>query len=309
MRRWRCSATYSCGRIPHAFALGFGASSSEPVVAVRRGAGMHRADRLHLGPRRQLRDLPRRSRRQPLAAPDEQPVDRRLPALVSRRQAAQLPLRSRRQLAALGHGRRGQERPPAHLRFVVPPLAGVGAERHADLLSSDANNGDWEVYLMNTDGSAITNLTNTPGYDYSPNWSPDGSQIAFVSERDGNAEIYVMNPDGSNQRRLTNNDDRRLARLVGVVDRQPHPLWPGRRGNRRDVRSMLPDGSDDRLELANAAVSVAGWSPDARTHRDVRRRAAHGRVPRPDRRRAARRPTSRTTPPSPTRPTAPPLRR
>ncbi len=39
-----------------------------------------------------------------------------------------------------------------------------------------------------------------------PNWSPDGTEIAFTSNRDGNDEIYVMNADGSNQTRLTYND-------------------------------------------------------------------------------------------------------
>jgi TolB protein len=58
---------------------------------------------------------------------------------------------------------------------------------------------------MNADGSNQTNLTNNPAADYSPVWSPDGSRIAFVSERDGNAEIYVMNAHGSNQVRLTQN--------------------------------------------------------------------------------------------------------
>jgi Tol biopolymer transport system component len=36
-------------------------------------------------------------------------------------------------------------------------------------------------------------------------WSPGGSKIAFVANRDGNFEIYVMDADGSNQTRLTNN--------------------------------------------------------------------------------------------------------
>ena len=37
-------------------------------------------------------------------------------------------------------------------------------------------------------------------------WSPDGSQLLFISERDGNDEVYLMNTDGSDQRRLTTTD-------------------------------------------------------------------------------------------------------
>src|SRR5207302_930733 len=36
-------------------------------------------------------------------------------------------------------------------------------------------------------------------------WSPDGTQIAFISTRDGNPEVYVMNADGTGQTRITNN--------------------------------------------------------------------------------------------------------
>ena len=48
--------------------------------------------------------------------------------------------------------------------------------------------------------------------DFSPNWSPDGSTIAFVSQRttetfdNRRSEIYTIRPDGSNEVRLTDND-------------------------------------------------------------------------------------------------------
>ncbi len=50
---------------------------------------------------------------------------------------------------------------------------------------------------MNADGSGLFNLTNDPGYDHYEAWSPDGSRIAFVSDRQEHSEIYVMNADGS----------------------------------------------------------------------------------------------------------------
>ena len=52
-------------------------------------------------------------------------------------------------------------------------------------------------------GYTVTQLTYEPSYEGQPSWSPDGSKIAFVSDRDGNYEIYVVDSNGSNQERLT----------------------------------------------------------------------------------------------------------
>jgi Tol biopolymer transport system component len=66
--------------------------------------------------------------------------------------------------------------------------------------------GNPEIYVMNADGSNQTRLTNGQAGDSDPAFSPDGTKIAFTSDRhaSGNKEIYVMNADGSNQTRLTN---------------------------------------------------------------------------------------------------------
>ena len=67
--------------------------------------------------------------------------------------------------------------------------------------------GDWEVFVMNSDGSSQVQLTDNDSWDNRPSWSPDGSKIAFDSDRDGDDhEIYVMDPDGSNLVQLTDND-------------------------------------------------------------------------------------------------------
>lgn len=76
-------------------------------------------------------------------------------------------------------------------------------------------NDHWEVHVMNADGSGEVRLTETPmsiivdahlkgqearqWNNAAPAWSPDGTQIAFLSDRNGSYEIFVMNADGSNQ--------------------------------------------------------------------------------------------------------------
>jgi Tol biopolymer transport system component len=70
----------------------------------------------------------------------------------------------------------------------------------------------YDIYRLNADGAGRVRLTQTPLWvpvqpeeqkqwnNVAPAWSPDGSQIAFLTDRTGRWEIWLMNADGSNQR-------------------------------------------------------------------------------------------------------------
>jgi Tol biopolymer transport system component len=59
-----------------------------------------------------------------------------------------------------------------------------------------------EVYRVNLDGAGSLRLTNSPGNDGLPTWSPDGAHIAFASDREGGWAVWVMSANGSGQRKL-----------------------------------------------------------------------------------------------------------
>ena len=59
--------------------------------------------------------------------------------------------------------------------------------------------GNFELYMMNSDGSDLRRLTNYPGVDQFPEWSPNGQEIAFRRDVD----IYVLDVAIGETRRLT----------------------------------------------------------------------------------------------------------
>lgn len=128
------------------------------------------------------------------------------------------------------------------------------------IVFQSARDSDFEIYVMNADGSGQMNLTNDPNLDLVPTWSPNGTQIAFTSRRDGNEEIYVMNADGSGQTNLTNH-------LAG--DAQPawspdgtQIAFESLRSGPAQVFVMNTDGSGLTQLTSSGSNGGANWSPD-----------------------------------------------
>lgn len=61
---------------------------------------------------------------------------------------------------------------------------------------------NWDIYVVNVDGSGLQRLTTDAADDGLPTWSPDGHAIAWVSNRGGPWAVWAMTPDGAGKRQL-----------------------------------------------------------------------------------------------------------
>jgi len=77
-------------------------------------------------------------------------------------------------------------------------------DRTRMLFSSDRfGSGNFDIFVADADGRNPVRLTTDPAVDQQPVWTPDGSQVVFVSGRSGTRQLYVMKTDGTEVRQLT----------------------------------------------------------------------------------------------------------
>ncbi|MGD8306306.1 MAG: hypothetical protein PVF17_06600 [Ignavibacteria bacterium] len=97
---------------------------------------------------------------------------------------------------------------PEHENFASysPDGSQIAGSTFEGPLYNSNNAHTFEIFVMNSNGTNRQQLSNNNNFDGSPRWSPDGTQIAFGSDRHQTAkwEVYIMNADGSNIRRITN---------------------------------------------------------------------------------------------------------
>jgi dipeptidyl aminopeptidase/acylaminoacyl peptidase len=141
----------------------------------------------------------------------------------------------------------------------------------------------YDIFTAEPDGSKLTPLTRTPGYDAETTLSPDGRRLVFTSERDGDLELYTMAPDGRDVRRVTHavgydggavfswdgkwlcyraNHPADSASVAEYRDLLAHHLV---RPTRMDLWLCRSDGTDARQITALAGASFAPYfAPDGR---------------------------------------------
>lgn len=132
------------------------------------------------------------------------------------------------------------------------------------LAFASSQEGNSELYRLDTRTKAVQRLTIHAGGDLSPSWSPSGRELAFTSDRSGGPQIFLMSVDGTNVRRLTFEGDYNAA-----------PAWSPRgnwiayvcRSPKKEYKICLitPDGQK-RVQLTTGpgVDDSPSWSPDGR---------------------------------------------
>lgn len=138
--------------------------------------------------------------------------------------------------------------------------------------------GQYDIYTIPVAGGPETQLTNLPGLDDGPEYSPDGQHIWFNSTRSGLMQVWRMETDGSNPTRMVNEDANCWFPHVSPDGSQvvyiaygKDDVAPGDHPANKNVEIRIIPASGGssktivKLFGGQGTMNVNSWSPDNRT--------------------------------------------
>ncbi len=122
--------------------------------------------------------------------------------------------------------------------------------------------GNFEIYVVDADGTNRRRITSTAANETEPAWTPDGSRIVYQSDASGTAQIWIMQADGSDQRPLT---DGRANMEPAVSPGGTRIAFSSIRDGNYDIYVMNLDGSAPRNITQSGPTTherVPAWFDD-----------------------------------------------
>lgn len=145
------------------------------------------------------------------------------------------------------------------------------------IFSFKKNQSDtWQLYTMNPDGADITKISTNDQRNYSsPDISPDGEKIVFMSEgetpstgKKRHQTIFIMDADGSNEVQLITDPPKNMIGEVGPSwspDGKKIMFYSYAKSQIMEIFIINPDGTEqEQLTTMNHFVSSPSWSPDGK---------------------------------------------
>lgn len=132
---------------------------------------------------------------------------------------------------------------------------------NGQLAASLSISGPTNIYLTDPTGQIIKNLTNGLNIDVAPSFSPDGRQMAFVSDRGGAPQIYILNMDSGEIRRLTYGH--KYCASPNWSPKGDRIAFQVNTNGGFQIATIRPDGGDLQI-LTTGGGEDPSFSPDGR---------------------------------------------
>ncbi len=129
-----------------------------------------------------------------------------------------------------------------------------------------------DIYTVGVKGGEARRLTTLGSYESNPIWSPDGSRIAFASDRHGNFDVFVMDANGGNATRLTTNsageipetftpDGKNVLFSAAIQNPAESSMFPS--GRMTELYSVSVEGGKSR-QIVGTPVQMPVFTPDGK---------------------------------------------